>query len=79
METNQDVIEFQSLVCIMSMFKFNCTIEDEKDLRYWLFNKEVITTTPKFHMEDRLYLHCNSLIKALKRNATTGRTHEKQE
>ena len=66
MKELSDVIEFQSLVQIMSMFKFNCTIEDENDLRFWLYNKDVLTKTPKFYIQDRLYLDCDKLIEKLR-------------
>ena len=41
-----DLIEFDNLVKVFGMFKYNCRFADTCDLRYWLFNKECICKTP---------------------------------
>jgi hypothetical protein len=44
-----DLIEFDNLVKVIGMFKYNCRFADTVDLRYWLFNKNCICRTPKFY------------------------------
>ena len=65
-EGASDVIEFASLVQIISMLKYSCQFADENDLRFWLFNKSVITKTPKFYQQDRIYIDCERLLWALR-------------
>jgi len=41
-EENGELIEFESLIDLISLFKFNCKLEDRNDLKFYLFNQGVI-------------------------------------
>ena len=41
-DNETDVIEFQSLVDLISHFKYNCMTADRQELKFYFFNQGVI-------------------------------------
>jgi hypothetical protein len=43
-----DVIEFKNLSEMIGKFKYHLGSADEIDLRYWLFNQDLMANTPRY-------------------------------
>ena len=49
------------------MFHYNCTIVDTNELRFWVFNNDLIVNAPAQYREDLVFIDSGKLIKCLKK------------
>lgn len=65
---SNDMIEFDNLVDLISLFKFNCHFADIQELKFYLFNQGIIEESMKQHTlrKDKIYIDCEVLFRKLK-------------
>lgn len=63
-----EMIEFDSLVDLISLFKYNCQFADRNELKSYLFNQRVIEQSLRQHAlrKDKLYIDCEVLVAKLR-------------
>ena len=63
-----EVIEYDSLVDLISLFKYNCLYADRNELKFYLFNQGVIEQSMRQHnlRKDKLYIDCEVLMVKLR-------------
>lgn len=58
-DEDDELIEFQSFVDMLSLFNFNSTREDCNELKFYLFNNDLISLRKEAHLKkDTFYLNC---------------------
>ncbi len=63
-----EMIEFDSLVDLITLFKYNCQFADRNELKSYLFNQGVIEQSLRQHTlrKDKLYIDCEVLVAKLR-------------
>ena len=66
--TTRDVIEFEALIDLLRLFKFNCGFADRNELRTYFFNTGLIEESLRQHrlQKDKIYLDCELLFDKIK-------------
>ena len=59
------IITLNDLGQVIKMFHYHGTLVDTLELRFWVFNNDLIASTPEYFREDLVYIDCANLIKAL--------------
>lgn len=82
---DNDVIEFNSFVDMLTLYKYHCSLVDCNELKFWLFNNGLISLKSEDHLKkDTFYITCKQLIDTLKKihelkglstNATNSKPH----
>ncbi|TNV74030.1 hypothetical protein FGO68_gene14997 [Halteria grandinella] len=65
-ENDRVLIEFDSLIQVLTRFSYFSTREDRNELRVWLFNNHLFAATPKFYDKNTIYVDVANLMKLLK-------------
>ncbi len=47
--TNSDVIEFENIIALISLFRFHCQYADKNELKFYLFNTGLVEQSLKNH------------------------------
>lgn len=48
------------------MFHYKCSQVDKSELRFWVFNNDLIVDSPKYFQEDQIFLDSAKVIECLK-------------
>lgn len=69
-----DVIEFNSFIDMLTVYKYYCSNVDCNELKFWMFNHQLISLSNYNHLKrDTFYINCSSLIQTIKKiNETKG-------
>ena len=63
-----DVIEFNSFVDMLTVYKYYCSNFDCNELKFWMFNHGLISLSSENHLKkDTFYINCRTLISTLKK------------
>ncbi len=60
------MITLTHLQDVMALFHYRCTTIDINELRFWVFNNDLIIDAPKQYREDLVFIDTAKLIKCLK-------------
>ena len=60
------MITLNDLGHVIKMFHYHSTQVDSFELRFWVFNNDLIADTPEHFREDLVYIDCANLLKTLR-------------
>ena len=60
------MITLSDLSEVLKLFHYRASEVDSIELRFWIFNNDLISPTPKFFREDLVYIDSDKLIQTLK-------------
>jgi len=56
---DDEVIEFNSFVDMLTLYKYHCSLVDCNELKFWLFNHSLISLKKEEHLKkDTFYINC---------------------
>lgn len=65
---DEDVIEFNSFVDMLTLYKYHCSLVDCNELKFWMFNHGLISLKSEEHLKkDTFYIICKQFIDTLKK------------
>jgi len=65
---DNDVMEFNSFVDMLTIYKYHCSLVDYNELKFWLLNNGLISLKSEDHLKkDTFYITCKQLIDTLKK------------
>lgn len=68
LDGDEEVIEFNSFVDMLTLYKYSCSFVDCNELKIWLLNHNLISLKNEEHLKrDTFYITCKTLIKTLKK------------
>ena len=56
----------KNLINVIKMFHYQCSQVDQQELRFWIFNNDLIVDNPKYFKEDEIFLDTQKIIDCLK-------------
>ena len=65
-ENDRVLIDFDSLLQVLTRFSYFSSREDRNELRTWLFNNHLFAATPKFYDKSTIYIDVEGLMRLLK-------------
>ena len=60
------LVTLEELFDLLKMFHYRCTTADYNELRFWVFNMNLIADAPEYYREDFVYIDSEKLMEALK-------------